>query len=70
MKPRAKHIPRRPPDEPVYVNPTGMDFEKRRLVVTSVSGSTIKSMMPTISNALVTFDSRTVSHEGNTVYKL
>jgi len=33
MKPKAKHIPRRPQDEPFYTNPTGMDFEKRRLIM-------------------------------------
>ena len=67
---RPRHRSTRPFDEPVSTNPTGMDFEKRRLVVTQVSGSTVLAVMSTISNAIVTFDSRTVSHEGDTVYKL
>ena len=33
MKPRAKHISTRPRDEPMFTSPTGMDFEKRRLIV-------------------------------------
>lgn len=67
---RPRHIPTRPADEPVYTNPTGMDFEKRQLVVTQVSGSVVLSMMPAISNAIVCFDGIVVSHEGDTVYKL
>lgn len=29
---KPKHIPRRPADEPIFTSPTGMDFEKRRIV--------------------------------------
>ncbi len=67
---RPKHRSSRPFDEPVSTNPTGMDFEKRRLLITQVSGSTIKAMMPSISDAIVTYDGEVVSHEGDTVYKL
>ena len=30
---RPRHISRRPHDEPIFTNVTGMDFEKRRLIV-------------------------------------
>lgn len=67
---RPRHRSARPADEPIHTNATGMDFEKRQLVVTRVAGSMILSIMPSISNAIVTFDSRIVSHDGDTVYKL
>ncbi len=67
---RPHHRPTRPEDQPVHTNPTSMDFEKRQLLVTQVSGSTIKSMMPAISDAIVCYDGEVVSHEGDTVYKL
>ncbi len=67
---RPRHRSTRPFDEPVSTNPTGMDFEKRRLLITQVSGSTILAMMPSISDAIVTYDGEVVSHEGDTVYKL
>ncbi len=67
---RPRHRSTRPFDEPVSTNPTGMDFEKRRLLVTQVSGSTILALMPAISDAIVTYDGEVVSHEGDTVYKL
>ncbi len=67
---RPKHRSTRPFDEPISTNPTGMDFEKRSLLITQVPGSTILAMMPTISDAIVTYDGEVVSHEGDTVYKL
>ncbi len=67
---RPRHHSSRPFDEPVSTNPTGMDFEKRRLLITQVSGSTILAMMPSISDAIVTYYGEVVSHEGDTVYKL
>ena len=30
---RPRHISRRPEDQPIYTNPSDMDFEKRRLFV-------------------------------------
>ena len=33
MKVRPKHISSRPADEPIFTKSTGMDFEKRRLIV-------------------------------------
>ena len=30
---RPRHISRRPEDQPVHTNPTGMDFEKRKLFI-------------------------------------
>ncbi len=68
LRPRRMSV--RPSDEPIATNPTGMDFEKRRLVVTSVSGSTILALMPAISDSIVTFDGVVVNHGGDTVYKL
>ncbi|MCK4414909.1 MAG: hypothetical protein KAY32_15350 [Candidatus Eisenbacteria sp.] len=29
---RPRHIPRRPADEPIFTSPTGMDYEKRRII--------------------------------------
>lgn len=70
MNTRPRHRSTRPADIPVHINPTGMDFEKRRLLVTQVSGSTVGSMMPTISRALVFYDGVAVSYDGDAVYKL
>jgi len=67
---RPRHTPSRPSDDPIFTNASGMDFEKRQLLVTQVAGSTIGSMMPTISNAIVCYDGVVVSHGGDTVYKL
>ena len=67
---RPRHQSTRPQDEPMSVNPTGMDFEKRRLVITQVSGSTILSMMPAITNAIATYEDEVQSYEGNVQYYL
>ena len=60
----------RPQDEPIYTSPTGMDFEKRRLVVTSVSGQTVASLMPSIASAIVCFEDNVVSNDDSVVYQL
>ncbi len=70
MSTRPRHRSTRPFDEPVHTNPTGMDFEKRRLVVTSVSGTTVASLMPSVSNAIVTYEDAVVSYEDDVVYRL
>ena len=33
MTTRPRHSSTRPSDEPIFTSPTGMDFEKRRLIV-------------------------------------
>ena len=67
---RPRHRSSRPFDEPVSTNPTGMDFEKRRLLITQVSGSTILALMPAISDAIVTYYGEPVTKDGEVVYKL
>ncbi|KKN72610.1 hypothetical protein LCGC14_0408520 [marine sediment metagenome] len=67
---RPRHTTTRPFDEPVHTNPTGMDFEKRELLVTQVSGSTVGGMMSTIADAIVVYDGVVISYSGDTVYKL
>ena len=32
MSVRKRHISTRPADEPIFTSPTGMDFEKRRMI--------------------------------------
>ncbi|KKL86444.1 hypothetical protein LCGC14_1944670 [marine sediment metagenome] len=70
MTTRPLHRSVRPFDEPVHTNPTGMDFEKRELLATQVSGSTVGGMIPTIADAIVVYDGVVISYGGDTVYKL
>ena len=70
MSLRKRHISTRPSDEPVSTNPTGMDFEKRELVVTQVSGTTIQAVSSPMTSAIVSYEGEVVSHEGSVVYKL
>ncbi len=67
---RPKRISVRPEDQPIHTSPSSMDFEKRRMVVASVSPSMVGAMMPTVSSALVFYDGVAVSHDGDAVYKL
>lgn len=70
MNTRPRHRSTRPADVPVHISPTGMDFEKRRLLITQVAGSTIQSMISSISNAIVRYEDTTISHEDKVVYQL
>lgn len=62
----------RPTDTPIGsgVNVTGQDFEKRSILLTQISATTVNAMMPAISNALICYEDTVVSHEDKVVYKL
>lgn len=68
IRPKRQSI--RPESIPMSTSPTGLDFEKRRLLITQVDGSTILAMMGTISDAIVCYDGVVISYDGDTVYKL
>ena len=67
-RPRRRSI--RPESQPISTSPTGMDFEKRRLIITQVAGSTILGIISSISNAIVVYDGVVISYGGDVVYKL
>jgi len=70
MSVRKRHISTRPADEPISTSPTGMDFEKRELLVTQVAGVTVQAVASPVASAIVTYEDVAVSHNGSMVYKL